>query len=105
MRGIPPHPRGFGGLVPPRGVWGDGSPQERGGLGGSSPRGSTAVGVIVGTSGWQYRDWRGAFYPPEVPQRRWLGDYTRPIAPGENHRTLYPPPPRQTLARRREHGR
>src|SRR6266851_3247119 len=29
---------------PPRGVWGDGSPQERGGLGGSSPRASTAHG-------------------------------------------------------------
>jgi uncharacterized protein YecE (DUF72 family) len=24
------------------------------------------VTVLVGTSGWQYRDWRGTFYPPEV---------------------------------------
>ena len=27
--------------------------------------------VWIGTSGWQYRDWRdGAFYPPKLPQRR-----------------------------------
>jgi len=25
------------------------------------------VGVIPGTSGWQYRYWRGVFYPPGVP--------------------------------------
>jgi 2,3-bisphosphoglycerate-dependent phosphoglycerate mutase len=30
-------PGARGDLSPPRGVWGDGSPQERGGLGGSSP--------------------------------------------------------------------
>ncbi len=36
----PPRSGGvWGGSSPPRGVWGDGSPQERGGLGGSSPRG------------------------------------------------------------------
>jgi len=28
--------------------------------------------VLVGTSGWQYRDWRGVLYPPGVPQRAWL---------------------------------
>jgi uncharacterized protein YecE (DUF72 family) len=26
----------------------------------------------VGTSGWNYREWRGRFYPRGVPQRRWL---------------------------------
>ncbi len=36
--------RGSGGSSsPPRGVWGDGSPQSRGGLGGSSPRENTAL--------------------------------------------------------------
>lgn len=28
--------------------------------------------VLVGTSGWQYRDWRGRFYPARLPQRLWL---------------------------------
>jgi hypothetical protein len=39
-----------GGQPPPRGVWGDGSPQERGGLGGSPPLTSRALmaGVLVG---------------------------------------------------------
>ncbi len=25
--------------------------------------------VLVGTSGWQYDDWRGRFYPQDLPQR------------------------------------
>jgi uncharacterized protein YecE (DUF72 family) len=38
------------------------------------------VGVIPGTSGWRYRDWRGVFYPPGVPQRRWLEYYAEQFA-------------------------
>jgi uncharacterized protein YecE (DUF72 family) len=30
------------------------------------------VAVLVGTSGWQYDDWRGPFYPAELPKRAWL---------------------------------
>src|SRR5208282_5293306 len=41
MRAGPPGPPGA-----PRGVWGDGSPQERGGLGGSSPRAGTAASAV-----------------------------------------------------------
>jgi hypothetical protein len=26
----------------------------------------------IGTSGWQYRDWRGPFCPDGLPQRLWL---------------------------------
>jgi uncharacterized protein YecE (DUF72 family) len=33
--------------------------------------------VWIGTSGRQYDDWREAFYPREVPQRRWLEHYAR----------------------------
>ena len=29
----------------------------------------------IGTSGWQYRDWRGAFYPEKLAQSRWLEHY------------------------------
>lgn len=32
---------------------------------------------MVGTSGWQYSDWRGVLYPKGVPQRVWLPHYTR----------------------------
>ena len=39
-------------------------------------RSSTVPGrVRVGCSGWQYRHWRGNFYPPDVPQKRWLEYY------------------------------
>ena len=42
--------------------------------------GVVVVTVLAGTSGWQYRDWRGAFYPPGVPQRRWLEHYAQQFA-------------------------
>jgi uncharacterized protein YecE (DUF72 family) len=28
--------------------------------------------AYVGISGWDYPRWRGVFYPPELPRRRWL---------------------------------
>ena len=31
--------------------------------------------VWVGTSGWQYRDWRGRFYPERLRQADWLEHY------------------------------
>jgi uncharacterized protein YecE (DUF72 family) len=58
--------------------------------------------VLVGTSGWQYRDWRGPFYPPEVPQRRWLEHYAGRFATVENNGTFYRLPPRETFAGWRE---
>jgi len=54
--------------------------------------------VLVGTSGWQYRDWRGTFYPPDVPQRRWLEHYARQFGTVENNGTFYRLPPRETFA-------
>jgi len=53
---------------------------------------------MAGTSGWQYRDWRGAFYPPDVPQRRWLEYYAEQFATVENNGTFYRLPPRETFA-------
>jgi uncharacterized protein YecE (DUF72 family) len=60
------------------------------------------VSVMTGTSGWQYRDWRGAFYPPEVPQRRWLEYYARQFATVENNGTFYRLPAWETFASWRE---
>ena len=45
--------------------------------------------VLVGTSGWQYRHWRGAFYPQDVPQRQWLEYYASKFATVENNGTFY----------------
>ncbi|MEU6948353.1 DUF72 domain-containing protein [Streptomyces sp. NPDC046316] len=45
--------------------------------------------VLVGTSGWQYRDWRGGLYPPATPQRLWLEEYARAFATVENNNAFY----------------
>ena len=57
---------------------------------------------MAGTSGWQYRDWRGAFYPPGQPQRRWLEYYAQQFATVENNGTFYRLPSRETFASWRE---
>jgi uncharacterized protein YecE (DUF72 family) len=54
--------------------------------------------LLVGTSGWQYRDWRGVLYPPGVPQRRWLEHYASQYATVENNGTFYRLPARETFA-------
>jgi uncharacterized protein YecE (DUF72 family) len=54
--------------------------------------------VLVGTSGWQYRDWRGVLYPPGVPQRSWLEYYAGHYATVENNASFYRLPSRETFA-------
>jgi len=53
--------------------------------------------VLVGTSGWQYRDWRGGFYPPDVPQRRWLEYYAGRFGTVESNASFYRLPARETF--------
>lgn len=45
--------------------------------------------LLIGTSGWQYRDWRGAFYPADVPAGRWLEHYATQFPTVENNGTFY----------------
>jgi uncharacterized protein YecE (DUF72 family) len=47
------------------------------------------VPLFVGTSGWQYRDWRGAFYPEKAPVSRWLEEYATRFPTVENNGTFY----------------
>jgi len=56
------------------------------------------VRILVGTSGWQYRHWRGVLYPPDVPQKRWLEHYAASYATVENDGTFYRLPARETFA-------
>ncbi|THA25295.1 DUF72 domain-containing protein [Streptomyces sp. RKND-216] len=56
----------------------------------------------VGTSGWQYRDWRGVLYPEQVPQRLWLEEYARRFATVENNSAFYRLPTTETFAGWRE---
>jgi uncharacterized protein YecE (DUF72 family) len=50
--------------------------------------------VVVGTSGWQYRDWRGRFYPPRLPQRLWLEHHAAAFATTEVNNSFYRLPAR-----------
>ncbi len=45
--------------------------------------------VHIGCSGWQYRDWRERFYPPKLPQRRWLEHYASQFETVEVNSTFY----------------
>ena len=53
---------------------------------------------LIGTSGWQYRDWRGVLYPPGVPQKRWLEFYAGQFGTVENNNAFYRLPARETFA-------
>lgn len=54
--------------------------------------------VLVGTSGWQYKDWRGVLYPPDQPQRLWLEEYARQFATVESNAAFYRLPEEKTFA-------
>src|SRR5215470_6168927 len=58
--------------------------------------------MMVGTSGWQYADWRGVLYPPDVPQRRWLERYAECFATVENNNAFYRLPAPQTFVKWRD---
>lgn len=55
--------------------------------------------VLIGTSGWQYRDWRGRFYPRGLPQARWLEHYAERFATVEVNATFYRLPGRAAVER------
>ncbi|HEU0303411.1 MAG TPA: DUF72 domain-containing protein [Gaiellaceae bacterium] len=47
------------------------------------------MSVRVGTSGWNYKSWRGTFYPRGVPARRWLEHYATIFDAVEVNATFY----------------
>ena len=58
--------------------------------------------MLIGTSGWQYRDWRGGLYPEGVPQRLWLERSATHYLTVENNNSFYRLPSRETFAAWRE---
>jgi uncharacterized protein YecE (DUF72 family) len=58
--------------------------------------------MLVGTSGWQYKDWRGVLYPDRLPQRLWLEEYARHFATVENNNAFYRLPSAEVFAAWRE---
>ena len=53
----------------------------------------------IGTSGWIYPEWRGAFYPDDLPERRWFGHYAEHFDTVEINNTFYRLPPASTVDR------
>src|SRR3569833_880851 len=45
--------------------------------------------ILIGTAGWQYKDWRGLLYPAGLAQNRWLETYARAFGTVENNNAFY----------------
>lgn len=54
--------------------------------------------VRVGCSGWQYKHWRGDFYPSDLPQNRWFEHYASIFDTVEINNTFYRLPEARTFA-------
>ena len=54
--------------------------------------------VWVGTSGWQYRSWRGPFYPEKLRQADWLEHYAERFQVVEVNNAFYRLPEPKTFA-------
>jgi uncharacterized protein YecE (DUF72 family) len=51
----------------------------------------------IGTSGWNYKDWKGLFYPTSVPATRWLEYYAQHFDTIEVNATFYRLPKQETF--------
>lgn len=58
--------------------------------------------IRVGTSGWQYADWRERFYPRNVPQREWLSFYAQGFTTTEVNNSFYRLPAEGVFGRWKE---
>jgi len=53
--------------------------------------------IFIGTSGWNYKHWKGNFYPEDVKQRVWLEYYTKKFNSVELNVTFYRLPEDKTF--------
>jgi uncharacterized protein YecE (DUF72 family) len=56
----------------------------------------------IGTSGWVYPHWRDVFYPPKLPQSKWLGFYTQHFSTVELNNSFYRLPSEQAFSNWRD---
>ena len=57
------------------------------------------MGIRIGTSGFSYDDWRGPFYPPDLPRTKMLGWYARVFDTVEINASFYRIPTPATFSR------
>ncbi len=55
--------------------------------------------IVVGTSGYHFKDWTGVFYPPELENQYWLDYYAKHFKTVEINSTYYGLPRVDTVAR------
>jgi uncharacterized protein YecE (DUF72 family) len=60
-------------------------------------------GPLVGCSGWNYKSWRGTFYPRSAPVSSWLSYYAERFNTVEANGTFYRLPEATTFAAWRRH--
>ena len=65
-------------------------------------RGQIRSVILVGTSGWQYRDWKERFYPAGLPQRAWLEFFSRRFPTVEVNNSFYRLPTEEVFVRWKE---
>jgi len=54
--------------------------------------------IHIGSCAWTYDDWRGPFYPADLPTGRWLHLYAQIFRAVEVDSTFYAVPPPETVA-------
>ena len=69
---------------------------------GAVPRGLLPMPVMIGTSGWQYADWGGRFYPRHMPPAQWLRHYAEHFQTVEVNNAFYRLPEAETFRRWRD---
>jgi uncharacterized protein YecE (DUF72 family) len=63
------------------------------------PHSASSAPLRIGCSGWQYKAWRGAFYPVDLPTPRWFEHYAQVFDTVEINNTFYRLPEASTFAR------
>ncbi len=55
--------------------------------------------IRIGSCAWSFQDWRGVFYPPDLPESRWLEFYANYFPAVEVDTTFHAPPAEDTVRR------
>jgi uncharacterized protein YecE (DUF72 family) len=56
------------------------------------------MNILVGTSGWSYKEWKGSFYPPKLPAEDMLRYYAERFPTVEVNNSFYRIPSERVLA-------
>jgi len=54
--------------------------------------------ILIGTSGFSYKEWKGTFYPKELPTKQYLSFYARHFKTTEINNSFYRIPTNQNIA-------